>query len=73
VLPVLSSEIDLKLIDLVRNCEELYDISNKEYSDNVKERNIVVTYRWRVERKPQVPLYFIVYFEVAIILLSPKF
>ena len=30
----LSSEIDEKLMELVRKCEELYDMSNK-YSDNV--------------------------------------
>jgi hypothetical protein len=32
VLPVLSSEMDEELIELVRKCEELYDISNKKYS-----------------------------------------
>jgi hypothetical protein len=31
----LSSEIDIKLIELVRMCEELYDMSNKKHSDNV--------------------------------------
>jgi len=30
-----SSEIDEKLIELVRKCEKLYDISNKKYSDSV--------------------------------------
>jgi len=39
----LSSEMDEKLIELVRKCEELYDMSNKIYSDRVwKEKlNIV--------------------------------
>jgi len=31
----LSSEVDEKLIELVRTCEELYDMSNKKYSDRV--------------------------------------
>jgi hypothetical protein len=31
----LSSEMDEKLIELVRKCEELYDMSNKNYSDTV--------------------------------------
>jgi hypothetical protein len=29
----LSSEMDEKLIELVRKCEELYDMSNKKYRD----------------------------------------
>jgi hypothetical protein len=38
-----SSEMDEKLIELVRKCEELHDMSNKKYSDRVwKEKlNIV--------------------------------
>jgi hypothetical protein len=31
----LSSEIDEILTELVRKCEELYDMSNKKYSDSV--------------------------------------
>ena len=31
----LSSEMDEKLIELVRKCDELYDISHKKYSDSV--------------------------------------
>jgi len=30
-----SSEVDEKLIELVRKCEELYDVANKKYSDRV--------------------------------------
>jgi hypothetical protein len=30
-----SSELDEKIIELVRKCEELYDMSNKKYSDSV--------------------------------------
>ena len=32
----LSSQMHKKLIELVRKCEELYDMSNKKYSDNVR-------------------------------------
>ena len=37
VLPVffLSSEMDEKLIELVGKCEELCDMSNRQYSDSV--------------------------------------
>ena len=31
----LSSEMDEKLIELVRKCEVLYDMSNKKYSESV--------------------------------------
>ena len=31
----LSSEMDEKLVELVRKCEELYDMSHKKYSDSV--------------------------------------
>jgi hypothetical protein len=31
----LFSEMDENLIELVRKCEELYDMSNKKYSDRV--------------------------------------
>jgi hypothetical protein len=31
--------MDEKLIELVRKCEELYDISNKKYSDSVRKEN----------------------------------
>ena len=35
VLPVFSSEMGEKLIELLRKCEELYDMSNKKYRDSV--------------------------------------
>jgi hypothetical protein len=36
VLPVFfPSETDEKLIELVRKCEELYDMSNKKYRDSI--------------------------------------
>jgi hypothetical protein len=34
VLPGFSSEFDEILIELLRKYEELYDMSNKKYSDN---------------------------------------
>jgi len=36
----LSSEMGEKLIELVRKCEELYDISNKNYSDGEWEEKL---------------------------------
>jgi hypothetical protein len=33
--PVFSSEVDEKLTKLVRQCEELYDMPNRKYSDRV--------------------------------------
>jgi hypothetical protein len=35
VLPDFSSEMEEKLIESVRECEEIYDISHKKYSDGV--------------------------------------
>jgi len=36
----LSSEVDEKLIEPVRKCEELCDMSNKKYSDSVWKENL---------------------------------
>jgi len=36
----LSSEMDEKLIELVRKCEELYDMSTKKYSDSVRKEKL---------------------------------
>jgi len=35
LMPVFSSEMDEKLMELVRKCVELYDMSNTKYSDSV--------------------------------------
>ena len=35
------SEADKKLIELVRKCEELYDMSNKKHSDTVWEEKLI--------------------------------
>jgi hypothetical protein len=64
--------MDEQLIEMVRKCEELYDMSNKKYSDSV----------WKVKlwgqigeelKKSLSSNVFIAHFEVTIILLSPKF
>ena len=36
----LSSEMDEKLTELVRKCEELYDMSNKKYSDSLERKTV---------------------------------
>ena len=35
----LSTEMDETLTELVRKCEELYDMSNKKYSESEKKKN----------------------------------
>jgi hypothetical protein len=50
-------KIDGKLIELVRKCEELYDMSNKKYSDCL-ERKTVGTNRPRVEKIRKVPMFY---------------
>ena len=44
--------MDEKLIELVRKCEELYDMSNEKYSDSVwkEKKKIVGSNKWRVEK-----------------------
>jgi hypothetical protein len=37
----ISSKIDEKLIELVRKCEELDEMSNKKYSDSVWKENLL--------------------------------
>jgi len=34
----LSSEVDEKLRELARKCEELYDMANKKYSDSLERK-----------------------------------
>jgi len=36
----LSSEMDEKLIELVRKCDELYDIPHRKYSDSVRKEKL---------------------------------
>jgi hypothetical protein len=35
-----SSEMDQKLTELVRKCKELYDMSNKKYSDCLERKTV---------------------------------
>jgi hypothetical protein len=43
----LFSEMDEKLIELVRQCEELYDMSNKKYSDSIWKEKL----RWQIGKE----------------------
>jgi hypothetical protein len=40
MLPDFSSEMEEKLIELVRECEEICDMSNKKYSDSVWKKKL---------------------------------
>jgi hypothetical protein len=65
--------MDGKLTELVRKCEELYDMTNKRYSDSVWKE------KWRrqigeeMKKSGKFHRFFIAHFEVTIILSSPKF
>ena len=60
--------MDEKLMELVRKCEESYDMSDKKYSDSVwtqigEEMKKSGKFQWL----------FVAHFEVTIIQSSPKF
>jgi hypothetical protein len=57
-----------KLIELVRKCEELYDMSNK-YSDSVWKEKLI----GEELKKIGCLYFFIAHFEVTISLSSPKY
>jgi hypothetical protein len=63
--------MDDKLIELVRKCEELYDISNMKYSDSVWKEKL-----WgqigEVKKSGKFHCSFIAHIEIIIILLSPN-
>jgi hypothetical protein len=63
--------MDEKLIELVRKCEELYDISNEKYSDSVWKEKL-----WgqigEVKESYKFQCSFIAHIVVTIILLSPN-
>jgi hypothetical protein len=69
----LSSKIDEKLIELVRKCEEFYDMSNKKYSDSVWKEKLWGQIGEELKKSGKSSRVFIAHFEVTIILLSPKF
>ena len=65
--------MDEKLIELVRKCEELYDISNKKYSDRVWKENLWGQIGEQLKKSGQFQCSFIAHIEIIIVLLSPKF
>jgi len=65
--------MDEKLLELVRKCEELYDMSNKKYSDSVWKEILWGRIGEELKKSGKFPCFFISHFEVIIILLSPKF
>jgi hypothetical protein len=70
----LSSEMDKKkLTELVRKCEELYDMSNKKYSDSGWKEKLWGQIGERLKKSGMFQCFFIVDFEVTTILPSPKF
>jgi len=72
-LPVFSSEMDEKLIELVRKYEELYDMSNKKYSDSVWKEKLWGQIGEELKKSGNFQCSFIAHIEVTIFLLSPKF
>jgi hypothetical protein len=68
----LASEMDEKLIELLRKCEELYDMSNKKYSDSVWKEKLCGEIGEEVRKSGKCQC-FIAHFEVTIVLSSPKF
>jgi len=68
VLPIFSSEMDEKLIELLRKCEELYDMSNKKYSDSVRNEKLWRQIGERLKKSGNFQSSFIAHFEVTIIL-----
>jgi len=69
----LSSGMGEKLIELVRKCEELFDTSNKKYSDSVWEEKLWGKIGEELKKSVKFQCFFIANFEVTIILSSPKF
>jgi len=56
----LSSEVDEKLLELVRKCEQLYDMSNKKYSDSVWKEKLWVQIGEELEKSAKFQCFFIV-------------
>jgi hypothetical protein len=61
------------LIELVRKCEELYDILNKKYSDSVWKEKLWEQIGEELKKSGKFQCSFIAHIEVTIILLLPKF
>jgi hypothetical protein len=60
----------MKNVDLALKYEELYDMSNKKYSDSVWEEKLTVE---ELKMSGKLQGFFIAHFEGTIILLSQKF
>jgi hypothetical protein len=65
--------MDEKFMELVRECEEVYDTSNKEYSDSVWKEKLWEQIGEKLKKSGNFQCFFIAHFEVIIILSSPKF
>jgi len=65
--------MDEKLIELMRKCEELYDISNKKHSDSVWKEKLLGQIGEELKISGKFRCSFIAHIEVTIILLSPRF
>ena len=57
----------------MRKCEELYDISNKKYSDSLRKEKLWGQIGEELEKIGKFQCSFIAHTEVTIILLSLKF
>jgi hypothetical protein len=64
--------MDEKLIELMRKCEEFYDVSDKKYSDSVWKEKFWEQVGEELTKSCSSHV-FSAHFEVTIILLSPKF
>ena len=69
----LSSGMYEKLIEMVRKCGELCDMSNKMYSDSVWKEKLWGQIGEELKKSAKFQCLFIVHFEVTVILLSSKF
>ena len=68
-----SSEVDEKLIELVSKCEDLYDMSNKKYSDRVWKEKLWGQIGEELKKSGKFQWVFIAHFELTTIISSPKF
>lgn len=64
--------MDEKLMEVVRKCEELYDMSNKKYSDSVWKEEVGGQIDDELKKSGKFLVFFIAHYEVTIILLLPE-
>jgi hypothetical protein len=60
--------MDTKLIELVRECEELYDMSNKKYCDSAWKIKLWGQIGKELKKSDKFQCFFIAHFEVTIII-----